>query len=184
MFFINPFIYGGAGGDFESIATVTVGSGGAANVEFTSIPSTYQHLQIRAVFRSARSEAFDANLYMQVNGDTGNNYNAHDLTGSGSSASASSGGTGAQASIGYGPTNGRTASAFGGIVLDILDYGSTTKNKTMRSLSGYDANGTGIVALSSGLWMSTSAVTSLKFFIFSYNLVQHSTFALYGVKAP
>ncbi len=39
MFFINPFIYAG-GGDFESIATVTVGSGGAASIEFASIPST------------------------------------------------------------------------------------------------------------------------------------------------
>ena len=48
MFFINPFIFA-AGGDFESIATVTVGGGGAASIEFTSIPGTYQHLQIRGI---------------------------------------------------------------------------------------------------------------------------------------
>jgi hypothetical protein len=34
-----------AAGDFESIATVTVGSGGSAVISFTSIPSTYAHLQ-------------------------------------------------------------------------------------------------------------------------------------------
>jgi hypothetical protein len=36
-------------GDYESIATVSVGGGGAADVEFTSIPGTYTHLQIRAL---------------------------------------------------------------------------------------------------------------------------------------
>lgn len=33
--------------DYDSIATTTVGAGGAASITFSSIPSTYQHLQIR-----------------------------------------------------------------------------------------------------------------------------------------
>jgi hypothetical protein len=37
---------------YESIATVTVGGGGAATVAFTSIPATYTHLQIRGIGRS------------------------------------------------------------------------------------------------------------------------------------
>jgi hypothetical protein len=32
---------------YESIETVTVGSGGSATVTFSSIPATYTHLQIK-----------------------------------------------------------------------------------------------------------------------------------------
>ena len=70
---------------YESIATVTVGSGGAANVEFTSIPSTYAHLQVRAIFRNAN--ATDT-TFMRINSDTGSNYAWHTLRGNGSAVTA------------------------------------------------------------------------------------------------
>ena len=41
----------GGGTSYESIATVTVGAGGSSSISFTSIPSTYKHLQIRAITR-------------------------------------------------------------------------------------------------------------------------------------
>ena len=62
------------GTSYESIATVSVGSGGAANVEFTSIPGTYTHLQIRAIGQTAGSGQF---VKMQMNSDTTTNYNSH-----------------------------------------------------------------------------------------------------------
>jgi hypothetical protein len=72
-------------GDFESIATVSVGGGGAANVEFTSIPGTFTHLQIRGIHRSTATTpgAFYAIKY-QYNGDTGSNYTYHYIVGTGS----------------------------------------------------------------------------------------------------
>jgi hypothetical protein len=62
--------------DFESIATTTVGAGGATTITFSSIPATYQHLQIRVLARTNRSAGVDI-MSMRMNGDTGNNYSDH-----------------------------------------------------------------------------------------------------------
>ena len=67
---------------YESIETVTVGSGGSATVSFTSIPATYTHLQIRGIARTATN----VSLGLQFNSDTGSNYSRHFLNGNGSSA--------------------------------------------------------------------------------------------------
>jgi len=187
MFFINPFIYAG-GGDFESIATVTVGSGGASSIEFTSIPtSTYQHLQLRGVVRESNRSDTNSDLAIQFNSDTtAGNYVAHWMIGNGTAASAgaetSRGNVGGYRAM---TAANATASAFGGIVLDILDYSSTSKNKVVRSFNGHDRNGAGILGLVSGAWLSTNAITSMK--IYSHyspgKLAEYSTLALYGVRA-
>jgi hypothetical protein len=163
---------------FESIATVTVGSGGAANVEFTSIPATYTHLQIRGIAQTASSGQF---VKMQMNSDTTTNYNSHILFGDGSSASPSTYGDRADIPV-WANNTGTAANTFAVCVIDILDYANTNKYKTTRCLDGYDSNGSGVIALTSGLWRSTSAITSLKFTGFSGNLVEYSHFALYGIK--
>jgi hypothetical protein len=185
MFFINPFILSPAGGDFESIATVTVGSGGAANIEFTSIPGTYQHLQVRGIVRSDRADS-NENVRYQLNASTSSNYAYHALRGDGSAAVAEAGSSQAQMELDRTIAGANaTASVFGGFVMDILDYSLSSKATTTRTLGGYDNNGSGQVVLSSGLWTVTDAVTSVKFFPrFGTNFVQHSTLALYGVKAP
>lgn len=173
------------GGAMESIATVSVGSGGASSIEFTSIPGTYQHLQIRVIARGSTSGT-NPDFYTQLNGDTANNYTWHVLTGNGSSASANGGGTG-NAFLFTGVMAGASASTnvFSGTVIDILDYGSTSKNKTVRVFTGLDNNGSGLVGIESGAWLSTSAVTSLKLLLSGANTFsQHSTAALYGLRAP
>jgi len=167
---------------FESIATVTVGSGGAANVEFTSIPGTYTHLQIRAIGRTTRVQDQDF-ISFRVNDDTGANYAYHLLSGDGSTTF-----TDAQPNLTYGSdffttAANNTANIFSAFVLDILDYKDTNKFKTFRTLSGGDRNGAGRMQLHSSLWRSTSAITSIKFYSAnSANFVQYSSFALYGIK--
>ena len=77
-----------------------------------------------------------------------------------------------------------TASNFTVLVVDILDYTNTAKNKVIRSFGGYDANGSGYVLLRSSLWLNTAAITSFSVdMIQSGNFSQHSTFSLYGVVA-
>ena len=191
-FLINPFAFAVAGGDFESIATVTVGSGGASSIEFTSIPGTYQHLQIRMISRSNRSSILDLSR-MQFNADTATNYAFHDLYGE-NVAGAGGYAESNVASIAIGGMTASTvnSSMFGAQVIDILDYASTTKNKVTRCLGGFDTNASGAagqtdcqILIRSGLWRSTSAVTSIKLFPNTGpNYVQHTTAALYGVKAP
>lgn len=168
-------------GSYESIQTVTVGAGGASSVSFTSIPSTYKHLQIRGI---ARANANIAGALIRFNGDTTSNYVFHELNGNGTAASASASTTQTSALGSYITPSTATASIFSGFVIDILDYSSTNKNKTIRTLSGYDNNGSGLVGLTSGLWYATPAsITQIDILAQSSNsFVQYSTFALYGIK--
>ena len=165
---------------YESIATVTVGSGGSASISFTSIPSTYTHLQIRAIGRSSTGEA---NITIAYNSDTGANYASHDLYGDGSSAAAAGGGsrTPSNTPIIAVPISTDASNIFGVGVVDILDYASTSKYKTIRSLSGFDKNGaTGYILLRSQLWMNTNAISTITLSL--NNFVQYSQVALYGIK--
>ena len=183
MFLINPFL-SPAGGDFESIATVTVGSGGAANIEFTSIPGTYQHLQIRGINRSSQSIASVATTSIQFNSDSSSNYARHQFGGYGTGTFAAGQANQTTAWAGTFTSASHLSNVFGATVIDILDYANTSKNTTVRAHSGADINGgEGYYQACSGLWLNTSAVSSIKL-IAGSGFAQHSTFALYGVKAP
>jgi hypothetical protein len=180
----NDFLAGNTAfspSSYESIATVTVGSGGAANVEFTSIPSTYTHLQIRGIARLTGSYTYEEYV-VRVNSDSNTNYSYHYLQGSGSSAVASAG---ASTNAGKSPSclggASLTASVFGAIIFDILDYKDTNKYTTIRMLGGVDNNGGGYVGIASSLWRNTNAITSFELTGPS-NFAQYSTFALYGIK--
>jgi hypothetical protein len=166
-------------GAYDSIATSTpVGAGGTLSIEFTSIPSTYTHLQIRGLFRQANGEA----ILMQFNSDTASNYACHALYGDGATVSAN--GAASRANIPIERNSGMPTGAniFGAGVIDILDYANTNKYKTVRALSGHDNNGSGYVNFESGLWMSTSAITSIKLFTAGNVYAQYTQFALYGIK--
>jgi hypothetical protein len=173
------------GGSYESIATVTVGTNSPTSVTFSSIPSTYKHLQIRGIARDSRSATWIDTMWLYCNADTtGSNYYSHILYGSGSAA-------GADANAGVdsygmpiavtGATNVTTS--FAPFVIDILDYANTSKNKTVRSLHGIEDNTNGQMRLRSGLWMSTAAVNSLTFLGGDAGVFfqQYSSFALYGI---
>jgi hypothetical protein len=136
------------------------------------------------ICRNSASNDYAAKL--QANSDTGSNYRWHFLSGNGSAASAGDGGTNnTYMQIGYPLTlNSSTANAFGVAIIDILDYANTNKYKTMRSLNGYDVNGSGFARFNSGYWGSTNAITSLTIGVVdaSDSYATYSSFALYGVK--
>ena len=163
-------------GAYDSIATTTVGAGGAASVTFSSIPQTYTHLQIRYFGNAGSSDTF-----FRLNGDTGSNYTRHYLYGSGSSAAAGASLSQTSGSLGYVATTANT-NIFGASVFDILDYTNSNKYTTTRSLTGYDANGSGLIVLYSGLWLNTAAVTSITVLPNSGNFNQYTSVALYGIK--
>jgi hypothetical protein len=164
---------------YESIASTTVGSGGAANVTFSSIPSTYKHLQIRY---SARNEAASDTFLLNFNNDsTNSNYAKHQLRGSGSAGS-SVGQIDIVPELPTVPYLGITANVYNSTIVDILDYTNTNKHKTLRSLGGYNANGSGWIWMTSGLWKNTSAITSIKLYAESGDIAEYSSFALYGIE--
>jgi hypothetical protein len=157
---------------YESIATVTIGAGGASTASFSSIPATYQHLQIRILAKTGDAGAFGS-ASMTINGAAGEQ--RHEVYGTGS---ATGSGSNASSFLAY---VGGTAQ-FGVAIVDILDYADTNKTKTIRGLGGVDNNGSGIAAFTSGLETSTTAISSLTFTANSGNFAQYSSFALYGIK--
>ena len=170
---------------YESISTVTVGAGGAASVSFSSIPSTYTHLQVRYIVRtSAAAPGPEGDLVIVYGTPHASNGYSHMLYGNGSSAtSINSGGLGYSQFASYTSSSTQTASAFGVGILDVLDYTNTNKLKTWRTLGGWDANGSGLVTFASGIQNDTSALTAITFATNSGNsFAQYSSFALYGIK--
>lgn len=162
--------------------TTTTLSTNTATVTFSSIPQNYEHLQIRFIARCTATQV-SRNITTQINGDTGSNYSRHYLSGNGSAAS--SGPDIGQTVIfgGVATGTGGAANVFGVNVFDILDYTNTNKYKTFRIMSGYDDNTQGQAYYNSGLWLSTSAITSITLSTEgSFSFSQYSTFALYGIK--
>jgi hypothetical protein len=171
------------GKDFDSIATVTVGAGGASTISFTSIPGTYKHLQVRLTGRDNRA-VFRDFFGMNFNSDSGNNYAMHSLSGDGASASASATTSFSEIQfLAVSASTANNASGFGVCVMDILDYQNTNKYKTVRGLGGYDDNGQGVISFQSALWQNTNAITQIDITPGSgTSFSQYSSFALYGIK--
>lgn len=169
---------------YESIQTYTLGST-TASVTFSSIPSTYKHLQIRYMARQDAGGSDRGAQEMRFNSDTGSNYSYHLLFGDGSSASALAYTSTDSIYTALSDLTSSTAAAniFGVGVIDILDYQNTNKYKTTRTLCGQDQNSTsGRIFFTSGNWRSTSAITSITLFPETGSYVQYSHFALYGIK--
>lgn len=165
---------------YDSIATTTVGSGGSSTITFSSIPSTYTHLQIRGIGRRTDAQSYYDNCSFYFNTDsTTTNYYRHLIEGDGATVSAAS--ANAYPCIIL-PGNSLTANAFGEFVVDILDYTNINKYKTIRSLTGLDVNGAGGgIRFTSGLWKNTAAINTITF-IGNTSYSQYSSFALYGIK--
>ena len=169
---------------YESISTVTVGGGGSSTITFSSIPSTYTHLQIRGIWKNNTAATDVAYVELKVNGSS-SGYSYHNVRGDGSTTTA--GGAGSldrtYPALSLPSNNASYANMFGTGIIDILDYANTNKYKTIRTLFGFDGNGSGRVGLGSGSWQNTSAITSIELKDQNAgNFVQYSSFALYGIK--
>jgi len=171
-----------AGGSYESIASTTVGSGGSSTITFSSISADYTHLQLRFIARGNGSSY--QYISIRYNSDSGNNYADHFLQGDGSSASAGQVSGSSATRFDLSNATGSATSTFGAGIIDILDYKNGNKYKTTRGLTGIDQNGSGGIALGSGLWMSTSAITTIVIQVRggTESFTQYSEFSLYGIR--
>ena len=167
---------------YESIATQTVGAGSTSSViTFSSIPSTYTHLQLRMFVRATQRTA----LLMRFNNDSGStNYDFHRINADGSTVGAD-GRINFSAiyisSRGYGvPATTNIGSA---VVVDILDYTNTNKNKVTRTLSAQELNTSlSDIEFTSGSWKNTTAINRIDFSMESGSLAEYTHIALYGIK--
>ena len=173
---------GGASGTFDLISsTILTGSQSSVTFDVSTLASTYKHLQIRLVARNSVSATYDE-IYMKFNSDSNSaNYKAHLLYGNGSSVSSASW---SNTSSGFRFADieaaSATSNAFTPVVADLLDPFSSSKNKTVRSFSGKTSSA--FVSLASGLWMSTSTVTSIVLTPYSGSFIAGSRFSIYGIK--
>jgi hypothetical protein len=149
------------------LQVINVGVSGTTSVTFSNIPSTYNRLQIRIFYKNTGS------VFMTLNNTSATK--GHYLYGNGSSAAS-----------GVSATNfiaNSSSSQFGSAIVDILDYANTNKLVTVKTLAGYDANGSGELSLNSQLYnLSNTAVNSVTFTPTSGSFSEYSQFALYGVK--
>lgn len=143
------------------IATATVSGSSTTTVTFSSIPQTFTHLEIRAVFNNTNSVAGNS-TYIRFNADGGTNYNSHYMLGTGSAVvTGNYGGSGPWGWFGNYPTN--IASTRAVTIASVLDYTNTNKAKVVKVNNGYDSNTNDVQGswIFSTLWTSTAAITSL-----------------------
>ncbi len=120
----------GPSGAFESIASVT-GSGGN-ELTFSSIPSTYKHLQIRGIYKDTETGGFVTDMKIRFNSDSGFNYSWHNIFATGSAVSASGNASMASIQVESAGYAGATSGIHGVSIVDIHDYSNTSRNKTVR----------------------------------------------------
>jgi hypothetical protein len=164
---------------FELIASSTVGSGGAANIDFTSIPSTYTDLQLVLSARGT-STALYANI--KLNNSSSAIYSLRTIYGDGSAAASQndSGATYFERFLMV--SSAYTANTFSNGMLYIPNYaGSTNKSVMFDSVNENNATSSQMFMVA-GLWASTAAINQITLTPNTGNFAQYSTAYLYGVK--
>jgi hypothetical protein len=187
------FATAGAGGAptaaYELIET-TVLSGNTASVSFSSIPQTFRHLQIRITARTSTSlsENSARRIATRFNGISSSSYSSHELFGNGNNVFSQAATNQTYLWAGYTIGDTATTGIFATSVLDILDYTSSSKNKTTRTLAGIhgtiNANNNNI-NLQSGAFLNTAAITEIQLLAegaLTHGFQSGSRFSLYGIR--
>ena len=158
---------------YTLIASVTVGSGGAANMEFTSIPATYTDLVLKV---SPRISSTNGTVYVDYNSSTSNQswnrlYNSSGSVG---------GDTGSRQYI-TAVTSDYTANTFGSTEIYIPNYASSSNKSSSVDTVQENNSSTNLQALVANLWSNSAAITAIRIVPFSGTFVQYSTAYLYGI---
>ena len=159
-----------------------------SSVSFTSIPGTYQHLQIRASVRDTASDSVES-IYVQLGGasdspvDTGNNYIRNYIDVDGTSETGSGQLSNTNIWLGKATAASADSEKFGGMFINILDYANTNKQTTVQAFleAHYTSGNSARMRFTAGLWTDLEAVQTIKL-IPNVNFATHSVFTLYGLK--
>jgi hypothetical protein len=161
---------------YVAIATTTVGSGGTASIDFTSIPGTYTDLLVKLSSRTDRVSDTDS-VKLEVNGSTTSYTWLYLLNNSGTVSSAT-------AQRFFTNASQNTASTFASADIYIPNY-TSSNNKSFSIDTSTENNSTTVhQQLLTQLWSNTAAITSIKLSPqFGVNFVQYTTATLYGIKS-
>lgn len=156
------------------LANITL-TGSDGNITFASIPQIYRSLVIVCNFQNSGTASATR---LQVNGDTGANYNGVWMTGTGSAVNSGSESNQTSARL-FGASVGPANTFTNVATLFFEDYSTTDKHKTV--LTRYGSASTEVQATASR-WANTAAITSITLFdILGQTYQTGSTFALYGI---
>ena len=161
----------------EAIATTYL-EADAAGITFSSIPATYEHLQLRCSFRTDGTNRSD--VTMTFNSDTGaGQYSSHRIIAYGGTATG--GGWGSLTGmLGVSASAGDAyATDYSSVIVDVLDYANTNKNTTCKMFSAAKTSANFDIFVTSGLWDDTDAVHTITL-DGSYDLRRGSSVTLYG----
>jgi hypothetical protein len=160
---------------YTLIASSTVGSGGTATIDFTSIPATYTDLLLKISSRGDRTSATFDGIYVKFNTSS----TATTIYFEGNGASASAGPSGNFAGIASATT--ATSNTFSNVEMYIPNY-TVSQNKSYNSDSAHETNATtAYIDLIAGLWASTAVINQITLNLNAGNFVQYSTAYLYGI---
>lgn len=164
---------------YKLIASVTVGSGGLAEIEFTSIPATYTDLALHLSLRDGTQAAVLLNCRLEINSAGTFNTTNRWLRGSGSAVAS---GSGTNISILY-PGTSATASTFGNAQVYFPNYSNTSVKKSFSVDCVTENNATEAYTwLAAGLYDFNTAISSISINADTSNVfAQHSTATLYGI---
>jgi hypothetical protein len=166
---------------YELIQTTILGTA-TASVTFSSLgtySAVYKHLQLRMMARS-NGPFGDDSIRLRLNGDSGSNYSFHQMYGSGSSVVSSGAASQTAADVIWIAGSGAASNAFGGGYADFVDAYSTTKNKTIRGLSGTTP---GLIMMRSNAWLNTASITTIAITPYDGSTFNTgSRFSLYGIR--
>jgi len=166
---------------YQLISSVTVGSGGAASIAFTSIPATYTDLLVKMSARSNRNVFLASAIDLRFNSNSAN-YSTLNITKE-SGVVSSGGASGSEAQLGYISQDTDTANTFGSAEIYIPNY-TSSNNKSFSVETAQENNGTTqYMTLMAGLWSDSAAITSIAFRVFagSFDFKEYSTAYLYGI---
>lgn len=166
---------------FTKISTVTVGSGGASSIDFTSIPSTYTDLQIVLSSRKTTSGVTDIGIRMN---SVTTGYNFRSMGGNGSTVNSTSFTNMSYYYVEDAVTSSTaTSNTFGSAVIYIPDYNNSISKAFAADAVTEDNATTAYQRLSSGLG-TTATITSLSLTPGSGSFAQYTTATLYGIASP
>jgi len=163
------------------IQTVTVGSGGAASIAFTSIPQTYTDLLMVMSIRTNNNSVADY-ASISFNSST-SSFSLRTLYGTSSAAGSTTYTTSPDSLIvGQVVGNTATASVFSSGSIYIPNYTSNINKSYSTDAARENNTIANEMALSSGVWSNTAAITSITLTSWAgATLLQYSSASLYGI---
>lgn len=161
----------------QKIATITVGAGGAATIDFTSIPGNYTDLVLLLSARTTATRAGSGTAAtIKLNG-VATNQTRRMLYADGATPASFND---TQLAVYVDPSDA-TANTFGSATIWLPNYAGSGVKSVQIDATNENNTTTADSEILAGLWNSTAAINQITLTPFAGNFAQYSTATLYGV---